>query len=191
MNWICDMLFVFKDIVVTLSLIAFFSGIKSFVKTILITTSLLLKRSFWHSWFRYNFRMPFSWNGIYAKSNEVINGDNKINRRRDMPSNFVYARINESVMLNKSYITLLSTNKFLSNRFFINKKKKKTDLRRIFQAENQFKSFKNSMFEVLPHHMLILISRIMLKMRHIMSPLLLILTHNNCWRSRTWIKPRI
>ena len=46
---------------------------------------------------------------------------------------------------------------------------------------------KNSMSEVLPHHMLILISRMMLGMRHIVSPLLLVLTHSNCWRSRIWV----
>ena len=34
------------------SLIAFFSEVESFVKAVLIAISLLLKRSFWHSWFR-------------------------------------------------------------------------------------------------------------------------------------------
>ena len=57
-----------------------------------------------------------SWNVIYAKSNEVINSDNEINRRRDISSNIVYANINKSAILDKSYITLFSNNKFMSNR---------------------------------------------------------------------------
>ena len=56
-------------------------------------------------------------------------------------------------MLDKFHITSLSINEFLSNRFLITKKK--TNLRRIFQIENQFKSFKNNIFDVLSNRMLV------------------------------------
>ena len=83
-----------------------------------------------------------------------------------MLSNIVYTYIYKSVIFDKSYITLLLINKLLSNRFNNNEK---TNLKRIFQIINQFKSFKNNMFEVLS-------SRILF---NIVSFLLLMLTYNN------------
>ena len=67
-----------------------------------------------------------SWDIIYAKSNEIINGDNEINQRHDMLSDIVYTYIYEDVIIDKPYVTLLLINEFLNN----------TNLRRIFQIRN-------------------------------------------------------
>ena len=56
------------------------------------------------------------WNVIYAKSNEIINSDNKINQRRDILSNIIYININKNVVFDKSYMMLLLNNKFINNR---------------------------------------------------------------------------
>ena len=73
-------------------------------------------------------------------------------------------------MLDRFYVTLLLINEFMSDRFYDSEKKKeKTNLRRIFEIVNQFKSFKNNMFEVLPDRILL----------NIVFFLLLMLTHNN------------
>ena len=103
-----------------------------------------------------------------------LDGDSEINWRHDMPSDIVYARINEGAMLDRPFVTSLSINELMSNRLFHNEK---TDLRRIFQAGNQSKSFKNNMSDVLPDRMLILTGR----MRSCLP-----LTHNKTWRSRIW-----
>ena len=60
-----------------------------------------------------------------------------------MLSNIVYKYINKNDMLDKLDTMLLLNNKFMNDRFYDNEK---TDLRRIFQIGNQFKSFKNSIF---------------------------------------------
>ena len=52
--------------------------------------------------------------------NEIIVGDNEINRRYDIFLNVVYIYINKSVIRNKSYIMLLLNNKFISDNFYNN-----------------------------------------------------------------------
>ena len=55
-------------------------------------------------------------------------------------------------MLDRFDIMLLMNIKFINDRFYNNEKK--TNLRRIFQVRNQFKSFKNSIFEILSNRIL-------------------------------------
>ena len=69
---------------------------------------------------------------MYIISNKTIVNDNKINRRYDIFSNVVYAHINKGVIFDKSHITLLLINEFISDRFYDNEKKKK---------ENEFKTY--------------------------------------------------
>ena len=49
-------------------------------------------------------------------------------------------------MFNKFDMMLLMSNESINDRFYDNEK---TNLRRIFQIKNQFKSIKNSVFEIL------------------------------------------
>ena len=71
-----------------------------------------------------------------------------------MLSNIVYAYISKGAMLDRFHITLLLNNELLSNLLIITKNEFETHL----SDRNQFKSFKNSMIEILPHRMLILIN---------------------------------
>ena len=69
-----------------------------------------------------------------------------------MLSNIIYVYINKSVIFDKLDMMLLISNKFISDRFY---NSEKTNLSRIFQIENQFKSFnKNNIFEVLLNRIL-------------------------------------
>ena len=45
-----------------------------------------------------------------------FNGDKDINWRYNMSSNIIYIYIKKGVMLDKSHMTLLLNNKFISNR---------------------------------------------------------------------------
>ena len=85
-------------------------------------------------------------------SNETIDDDNEILWRYEMLSNIIYAYINKSVIFDKLDMMLLINNEFISDRFY---NSEKTNLSRIFQIENQFKSFnKNNIFEVLLNRIL-------------------------------------
>ena len=124
-----------------------------------------MMRSDWFEWFRAADIKPYS---IIAcvllkylclspqrcqstKSRKCFDGDNEVNWRHDMPSNIIYAYIKKGAMLDKLDITLLLNSKFLGNRFWWYWKMK---FERIFWTSNEFKSFKNSIFEVLPSRML-------------------------------------
>ena len=85
-------------------------------------------------------------------SNEATNCDSEVNRPHGMLSNIVYACINEGAMLDRLDMMLLWSSESMGDRFYSSEK---TDLRRIFQAGNQSKSFKNSMSEVLSDRMLV------------------------------------
>ena len=140
--------------------------------------SLIKKKKKWHRVFGMAFGCLSPWNVNYAKSNEAINSDSEVNRRRDMFSDIVYVYIRKGVMLDRSHMTLLLNNEFMSNR------KNMKPRRTFWKTSHELKSFKNSMFEVLP-------GRMLFEMRHVVSFLLLVMTHNNCWRSRIWIRFRI
>ena len=94
----------------------------------------------------------FSTDVMHVISNEATDGDNEVLWRHDMLSDIVYACTNEGAMLDRLDMMLLLSNKSMKDRF---DGSEKTDLRRIFQARNQSKSFKNSMSEVLPDRMLV------------------------------------
>ena len=79
---------------------------------------------------------------IYMISCKRFDGDNGINWRYDMFLNIIYACIKKGVMFNKLNMTLLLNNKFLGNRLW-------------WKTSNEFKSFKNNMFEILSSRMLL------------------------------------
>ena len=72
-----------------------------------------------------------------AKSRRCLDDDSEVNWRHDMLSNIVYAYIKKGVMLDKLDMTLLLNSESLR------------------KTSNEFKSFKNSMFEVLSDRMLL------------------------------------
>ena len=60
------------------------------------------------------------------KSCHDLDRDSEVNWRHDISSNIIYTYIRKGAMLNKFYVTSLSTNEFLSNRFLITKNEFKT-----------------------------------------------------------------
>ena len=87
-----------------------------------------------------------------TKSRRCLNGDSGINWRHGMLSDIIYAYIKKGVMFDSLDMTLLLNNKSLNNRFWWYRK---TEFERIFWTSNEFKSFKNNMFEVLSNRILL------------------------------------
>ena len=84
-----------------------------------------------------------------TKSRKCFDGDNKVNWRHDMSLNIIYAYIKKNVMFDRSHVTL-SLSLWAIDFDYIEKMKFKHTL----QTSNEFKSFKNNMFEVLSNRML-------------------------------------